>query len=699
MDQKKILIIDDDPAHVKLLKVQLEHNNYNVITASEGRQGIKIARNENPDLIILDVLLPGINGFEVCKILKNDDNCKNIPVAMLTSVYITDKDKKEGLKLGADTYVLKADVFLSKPFDYKRLLAAVNELLKGRKKAEKEDEPEKNSILIVDDDVNNLELLKVRLDQGDFEIETATDAFAGLAALEKREFDLILLDIQMPGKSGVEMLAEVRERFPDTGVVMMTAYESVESAISTLKTGAADYLVKPLDHRSILKTVFDNINKNRLRVKNERLITQIRQSNIDQMKRYNLVNDLNRKLKQAREAADAASRAKSQFLAVMSHEIRTPLNAVIGVTNLLMQTELDQKQLRYAELMRSGANTLLSVISNILDFSKIEAGKAELEITDFNISTLVEEIAELMTVKAHDKGLRFACLTHHLVPSDLRGDPGRVRQILLNLAENAVKFTRKGDIVIRVSPDNETDTHATLRFTVTDTGIGISHDRLKLLFKSFSQADASVKRKYGGTGLGLAISKQLIKMMKGNIGVESKEGKGSTFWFTVVFEKQSEQSETSLSDQARDEDNSGIAIHTLAKADKRDLRILLVEDNEINRELAVAILEGYTVITVTNGKEALEILKKEKFDLVLMDIEMPEMDGFEATSLIRNPKSGVLSPGIPIIAMTAYAMKGDRERCLDADMDDYISKPVETRKLFEAIDRLVPAEDDKTNVL
>jgi len=266
MSKKKILIIDDDPNHVDLLKIRIEQHHYEVITAFDGKQGIEIARKEVPDVIILDVLLPGINGFEVCKILKKDAICGNIPIMMLTCVYITEEDRKAGLKLGADTYILKADVFLAKPFDYKQLVEEIKGMIEGEKKVIKIDEPEKVKILVVDNDVNNLELLKVRLEQDSFEVETAPSAFAGLKSLkndEKDEIELLLLDIQMPEKSGIEMLEEVRESYPEVGVVMMTAYETVESVIKTLKNGAIDYLIKPINHRDILKIVQDNLNRNR----------------------------------------------------------------------------------------------------------------------------------------------------------------------------------------------------------------------------------------------------------------------------------------------------------------------------------------------------------------------------------------------------------------------------------------------------
>jgi signal transduction histidine kinase/DNA-binding response OmpR family regulator len=543
------------------------------------------------------------------------------------------------------------------------------------------------------------------------------------------------------------------------------------------------------------------------------------------------VEALNRKraeeeLKRAKENADAANRAKGEFLANTSHEVRTPMNGVIGMTGLLLDTELTLEQREYAETVRASAVSLLEIINGILDFSKIEAGRLDLEMIDFDLRTSVEDVSDLLAKEAHERGIEFAFVVHPEVPSWLRGDPGRVRQILLNLVTNALKFTNVGEIVVRVSLDQETGTHATVRFAVTDTGIGIAQDRIDRLFKPFSQADASTTRQYGGTGLGLVISKQLAEMMGGQIGVETQEGKGSTFWFTAVLEKRPEpedvllilpshvqrkrilvvdhnttnrqvlntyltswgcycstaatgqealsmlhqnaeagspyhlvildsgmpdidgetlgrsiKTDLALKDaplvmltswgqrgdaarmkeigfsayltkpirrrqlfdclvtvlgQARIQSGTDgepplVTRHTLAEA-KHRTRILLVEDNVVNQKIALRLLEkfGHRVDGVGNGREAIKALEMVPYDLVFMDIQMPEMDGYEATKEIRGPRSSVRNNKIPIIAMTAHAMKGDRERCIESGMDDYIAKPIGQEKLSEVLEKFLP---------
>ena len=381
-------------------------------------------------------------------------------------------------------------------------------------------------------------------------------------------------------------------------------------------------------------------------------------------------------LQQAKSAAESASRTKSDFLASRSHEIRPPMNAIMGIADLLAKTPLSAEQDKYVQIFRRAGDNLLNLINDILDLSKVEASQLELEQTGFSLNDLLEKVMEMVTVPANAKGLALVCEVAPGVSTDLIGDPTRLRQVLLNLVGNAIKFTESGTVSLRVTSDADSLIPTALRFTVSDTGIGIAGEKLGRVFERFTQADSSTTRRFGGSGLGLTISKRLVELMGGHIGAESEIGKGSTFSFSVPFEIWTDASRRAVAPVGTD---AGLPLPAL--------RILLVEDSPDNRTIAMAYVEDtpYLVDIAENGAIACQMFKAAVYDLVLMDRQMPVLVGLTATRAIRAWEQGNDKPPTPIIALTASALKGDREMCLAAGCTAFLTKPIKQDVLLQAI--------------
>ncbi len=690
---------------------------------------------------------------------------------------------------------------------------------------------ETHRILIIDDNPVDRDLFRRYLEVGHhFEVVEAKDSEQGFELLQADACDCILLDYNLPEVNGIEFLAKLVEMqgSVQVPVIMLTGQGDERVAVEAMKCGAADYLCKNrVDPLELEKAITNAIDKVALHLKIETQRQELASRNevlerttAELKRQMNHLEIMQGELRIAKHSAEQASRAKSAFLANMSHEIRTPMNGIVGMTDLLKHTTLTTEQEDYVGMIRQSADSLLQILNDILDFSKIEAGKLGLELIEFDLRETIGLIGQALAVRAADKQLELACRIAPDLPQKLVGDPGRLRQIVTNLAGNAIKFTERGEVVIDVTSNDATgcndDGEIDLKITVRDTGIGIAPEKQQSIFEAFAQADSSTTRQFGGTGLGLAISSQLVEMMNGRIWVDSEEGHGATFYFTSRFgvgrsrqqpaklsalcdlralivddnetnrrilqellanwqmkpevalsgvdalekmkqataegepfriilldlmmpvmdgfslaehiRKLEEFRDTALimiSSAIRPGDNDkckeyGICRNLLkpvihsellntildvigesavteilgdddgSNNQQRKLKILLAEDGIVNQRVAVGLLErrGHAVVVANNGREALEKLDTQPFDLVLMDVHMPKMDGYEATLAIRRleQRSGT---HMPIIAMTANAMKGDRERCLEAGMDGYLAKPVKPSQLFAVIDEMI----------
>jgi len=504
-----------------------------------------------------------------------------------------------------------------------------------------------HTVLVVDDHLINLRLLTAILQGAGYTVITGSNSHEALEQITNQSPDIILLDVMMPGMDGFSLCRKLKKdpEFSDIPLIFLTSLSQKEDIIEGFNAGGNDYIVKPFNQQELLARVRNHLHLYDMLQENKRLI----------------------------KLSEDASRSKTEFLASMSHEIRTPLNSIIGMAEVLADTELSSEQHNYVRIFRSAGESLLEIINDILDLSKIEAGQTELEDIDFHLPSLLDSVASILSVRAAEQNTPISIKIHPDLPHGLRGDPTRLRQILINLVGNGLKFTENGTVQISV----RTASAGRLLFAIRDTGIGIPKEKQNLIFESFTQADSLTTRKYGGTGLGLTICKKLTTIMHGQIWLESSPGKGSTFFFTCPFSP-------ALSDPLP------VSKQATASSSCKILQpahLLLVDDNEDNRNLLCLYLRNtpFTIVTAENGAEAVRIFKHSPVDLVFMDIEMPVMDGYEATRQMRHWEKEQALEETPIIALTAHAFVRFRKKCMAAGCSDYLTKPVRRDTLIHTI--------------
>ncbi len=521
----------------------------------------------------------------------------------------------------------------------------------------------KPKVLIVDDRVKNIIVLEEMLADLDIELVRATSGPEAIEKANKTEFALMLMDVRMPGMDGFETVAKIRkdpqnELIP---IIYITAFYNEDYyRVKGIKTGAVDFITKPIIPDILIGkvSVFMKIYKQRKNLEEE-IVWRER---------------IEKDLKKAKDLAEDATRAKQKFLSTMSHEIRTPLNAIINTVNLLREEEPREDQQENIDILKFSSDNLLQIVNDILDYSKIDAGRIEFEKVEFEMRKLMTGVKHSFDYEVNRRNLALEIIVDESTPPVVLGDSNRLTQILINLVGNAVKFTEKGNITIVAKPIKTVNGQIDVEFSITDTGIGIPEDKMEVIFESFTQASSSTTRKYGGTGLGLAITKKLVEMQGGGLTVKSKVGKGSTFSFTLPF---------LVSDKTHVEDDIHLTstFHSL-----KGLRVLVVEDNLVNQKIVSKYLAKWEAGTeiAENGKVAVEMVAKNHYDVVLMDLHMPEMSGYEATLKIRAMKDDYYKD-LPIIALTASVFLEDREKIFQFGMSGFITKPFNPKELFWTI--------------
>jgi PAS domain S-box-containing protein len=658
-----ILVLDDRAVERELLEVVLDSAGHTVLQASTGEDALALARAEHPELVIADVLMPGMDGYEFVRALRADAATASTRVILCTATYDEDEVRRLALACGVAHIMIK-------PVEPHEMMRVVEAALSAEQRL-----PELESAETFER--GQLRAANAKLIEKVAELERADEVRRLLAAIVESSNDAI-----------------VAETLDGTIVSWNHGAEQLYGYSAGEAVGRAVAMLIPAELSEEEPAIVERIERGELAHRLETVRVRKDGSAIDVAVTVSpvygedggltgaatIAHDISlrkraeRELELAHRTAVETARAKTEFVTNMSHQIRTPLNGIVGMTRLLADTTLDRRQQEYMDALEASNNALLLVVNDVLDFAKLEAGRMQLDRSSFDCRGAVEEAMLMLAPSARAKSLQLSHQVEDDVPVAVLGDCTRLRQVLLNLLSNAIKFTAAGEVLLHVSTAGE----GTLRFAVSDTGVGIPDGPSDSLFEAFAQADQSTARRYGGTGLGLAICRELVARMGGQTGAESRDGGGATFWFTAELPSATATAIRPIG-------------HTSVGAAPDGPLVLLAEDDAINRTVAEAFLrkQGLRAEIALEGRQAVEMAGTRSYAAILMDCQMPELDGYEATRRIREVEQGQHTP---IIAMTAHAMPGDRERCLEAGMDDYITKPVRAETLERVLERWFHAE-------